>query len=70
MNILKITQSNKSFIMEFNTQKLIILNEYSLRWHLRRQVGLDKTAIASILHMFEYENVVEVDISTCVRNAA
>lgn len=63
MNILKITQSNKVFIVEFNGQTLYVLNKKALTYHLRYQAKLDKTAVACISNVLEFQPTVEVDLA-------
>ena len=63
MNVLRITQSNKTFILELNGQKLYVLNQKALVYQLKHQAKLSQTQIASIIHMFEYQSVVEVDLT-------
>lgn len=53
MNILKVTQTQKWFVVEFSDNKLHMLNGHSLVFFLKNQVGLDKTAIASCLHYLQ-----------------
>lgn len=57
MNI-TITQINKCYAVEFNGQRLILLNKKALMYHLKRKVGLDTAAAASVIHMFEYQTSV------------
>ena len=63
MNILKITQSNKIYIVQFRGQTLYCLNKKALCHHLKHQARLNTTAIASITHIFEYQDTVEVDLT-------
>ena len=63
MNILKITQTNKWFVVELGDNRIHMLNQKSLYYFLTKQVGLSKTAVCSIQHMFEYQAVVEVDLT-------
>lgn len=63
MNILKITQSNKTFILELNGQKLYVLNQKALVFQLKHLAKLNTTQVASVIHMFEYQSVVEVDLT-------
>lgn len=63
MNILKITQSNKVYIVEFQGKTLYCLNKKALCYHLKHQAKLNTTAIASITHIFEYQSSVEVDLA-------
>lgn len=70
MNILKITQVNKWFVVELGDNRIHMLNMKSLYYFLNKQVGLNKTAICSIQHMFEYQATVEVDLSQTERKAS
>lgn len=63
MNVLRITQSHKTFILELNAQKLYVLNQKALVWQLKHLAKLNQTQVASIIHMFEYQSVVEVDLT-------
>lgn len=63
MNILKITQTHKCFVLELNDQKLYILNQKALTHQLKHIAKLTTTQVASITHMFEYQSVVEVDLT-------
>ena len=68
--VIRITQSNKVFIVQFQEQKLYCLNKQALVYHLTKVVGLDKTAVASITHIFEYESVVEFDLAHTSRKVS
>lgn len=70
MNILKITQSNKSYILEFNGQRTIMLNMKALVWHLKHKVGLDAAARGSVLNILNYEPFVEVDLTMTDRKVS
>lgn len=61
-NILKITQTNKWFVVQFADQKVHMLNQRSLVYFLKNQVGLDSAGRASVIHMFEYQSTVEIDL--------
>lgn len=62
-NILTITQSGKVFIVQFQDQKLYCLNQKALCSHLKHHAKLTTTQIASITHIFEYQDTVEVDLA-------
>ena len=70
MNILKVTQTNKWFVVELGDNKIHMLNQKSLYYFLTKQVGLNKTAVNSLIHIFEYQSTVEVDISKTERRVA
>lgn len=61
MNILKITQTNKWFVVEHGDNKVTMLNQRALVYHLKK-FGFDSAARASIIHMFEYETTVTIDL--------
>lgn len=63
MNILRITQSGKCYVLEFNSQRIIMLNMKALVWHLKYKVGLDAAARGSVLNILNYEPFVEVDLT-------
>jgi hypothetical protein len=63
MNILKVTQTNKWYVVEFGNNRTYMLNQRSLYYFLTKQVGLDKTATNSLIHMFEYQSTVTVDLT-------
>lgn len=62
MNILKITMYGKGYVLEFKEQRLNILNQKGLVWHLKKHVGLDHTARQCILNVLAVESSVEVNI--------
>lgn len=68
--VITITQSNKVFVVQYQGQTLYCLNQKALVHHLRHQVGLDKTAIASVVHMFEYETTVSFDLAHTSRKVS
>ena len=70
MNVLTITQMGKCYTLEFNEQRLILLNHKSLVWHMKHKVGFDKTAIKSILSVLEVEMSVSVELNYTERSAA
>ncbi len=61
MNILKITQVNKWFVVEHGDNKITMLNQRALVYHLKK-FGFDSAARASIVHMFEYETTICIDL--------
>lgn len=63
MNVLTITQSHKTFILELNGQKLYVLNSKALQYQLKHVAKLDKTQVSSIIHQLEFSPVVTVDLS-------
>jgi len=70
MNILKVTQTNKWFVVELGDSKVHMLNQKSLVYFLKKQIGFNQTAIASILHMFEYQATVEVNLDHTERKVS
>ena len=60
--ILKVTQSNKVYILEFNGQTLFLLNNKALWHHLKHEVGFNSTAITSFINILTYQPTVEVDL--------
>lgn len=60
---LTITQTNKCFVVEFNGQRLILLNKKALMYHLKNKVGLDSAARASIVHTFEYQSTITINLA-------
>lgn len=63
MNTLTITQSNKIFIVQFQDRTLYCLNQKALCHHLKHHAKLTTTQVASIVHMFEYQQVVQIDLT-------
>lgn len=70
MNILRITQSSKCYILEFNSQRIIMLNMKALVWHLKHKVGLDAAARGSVLNILNYEPFVEVNLDNTARKVS
>jgi hypothetical protein len=70
MNILKVTQTNKWFVVELGDNRIHMLNQKSLYYFLTKQVGLNKTATNSLIHMFEYQATVEVDLTNTERKVS
>lgn len=62
MNLV-ITQMNKCYAVEYNGQRLILLNKKALMYHLKRKVGLDTAAASSVIHMFEYQSTVTLTLA-------
>lgn len=63
MNILTVTQSGKAYILTFNGQRLILLNQKALWYHLKHHVKLTTTQCASFIHMFEYEMTISIQVA-------
>ena len=61
MNTVTITQTNKWFVVDIGDQRVHMLNQKSLVHHLK-QWGFDATQRASIVHMFEYETTITVEL--------
>ena len=61
MNTVTITQVNKYFKVDIGDQRIHMLNQKSLVHHLK-QWGFNPTQRASIVHMFEYEHTVTVQL--------
>ncbi len=70
MNILKITQVNRWFVVELGDSKLHMLNQKSLVYFLKKQVGFNMTAIASIQHVLEHEPMVEINLDHTERKVS
>ena len=69
MNILKITQTNKWFVVEHGDNKITMLNQRALVYHLKK-MGFDAAARASIIHMFEYESTVSFNLAHTERKVS
>lgn len=70
MNKLTITAVNKYYVVDIGDARIHMLNHKSLVYFLKRQVGLDKTAISSILSVFDYEATVTVDLNSVARRVS
>lgn len=68
--MLKITNCGRWYVLEVGEQRLILLNQKALVWHLKHKVGFDTTARASIIHMLMVETVVEIDLANTVRKVS
>lgn len=70
MNILKITQCNRWFVVEMGDSRLHMLNEKSLKYFLKKQVGLGPAAICSLMSVLQYEPMVEVNLDYTERKVS
>ena len=69
MNVLKITQTHKCFIVEFQAHKLYVLNQKALYRHLKHEACLDKEAIHSMQLVLSVEGKVEINLDYIQRSA-
>ena len=70
MNVLTITQIGKGYVVEFREQKLLVLNDKALQWHLKRVAKFDKTAIKCITSVLATEPSVSIDLDHTVRKVS
>lgn len=52
---MKITQCNTWFVVELGDNKIHMLNEKSLRYHLKKVIGLPPAGVASVMHYLACE---------------
>ena len=62
MNVLTITAVKTWYVVDIGDSRIHMLNLKSLTHFLKRQVGLDRTAIHSILSAFNYEAKVTINL--------
>ena len=70
MNILKVTQTNKWFVVELGDNRIHMLNEKSLTYFLKHQVGFDKHAIHSIFTALSHQTVIELNLEHTQRRVS
>ena len=70
--MLKITAMNRYYVVDIGDSRIHMLNEKSLAYFLKRQVGLDGNAVASIMDIFEHsdERVVEINLNHTERKVS
>ena len=72
MNTLKITAMNRYYVVDMGDNRIHMLNQKSLTYFLKHQVGLNSGAIDSIMDIFEHsdERVVEIDLNHTERKVS
>lgn len=70
MNILKITAMNRYYVVDIGDNRIHMLNEKSLTYFLKHQVGLNKTAIGCIFTALSNQPVLEVNLDHTERKVS
>ena len=72
MEILKITAMNRYYVVDIGDNRIHMLNQKSLTYFLKKQVGLNSGAVNSIMDIFEHsdERVVEINLDHTERRVS
>jgi len=72
MNTLKITAMNRYFVVDIGDNRIHMLNEKSLIFFLKKQVGLNSGAVDSIMDYFKYsdERTMEINLDHTERRVS
>ena len=63
MNTIKVTQTNKWFVVERGDSRIHMLNMKSLYYFLTKTVKLDKETVHDIQHRLEFEHSVIIKVA-------
>ena len=68
--MLKITAMNRYYVVDIGDNRIHMLNEKSLTYFLKHQVGFDKHAIHSIFTALSHQTVIELNLEHTQRRVS